>query len=124
VNGWDFFAYKPSTSKKSNEYEAIGKYVYKTPTKAGQLRFFDSSLIAPIYEKDAGAPLIKTLVVKNYFDCKNRKYKLVYDNFLDEDGNLVLLTSYFSSMTDSNAPSPILENSSFEGYFKFVCSNY
>ena len=123
-NGWDFYAYKPSTSKKSQVHEAIGKYVYKTPTKVGQLRLIDSSLVAPIYEKDAGAPLIKTIVVKNYFDCKNRKYKLVYDNFLDEDGNLALLTSYFSSITDSNELSLILENSPFDGYFKFVCSDY
>ena len=124
TNGWDFYAYKPSTAKKSDTYNAIGKYVYKTPTKAGQLKLFGNTLVAPIYENDSGAPLVKTLVVKNYFDCKNRKFKLLFDNFLDEDGGLVLLTNYFSEYTDLAEPVPLSENTPFEGYFKFVCSNY
>ena len=123
-NGWDFYAFKPSTSKKADAYDAIGKYVYKIPAKAGQLKLFGDALVAPIYEKDVGAPLIKTIVVKNYFDCKNRKFKLLFDNFLDEDGGLVLLTNYFSEYTDLAEPVPLSENTPFEGYFKFVCSNY
>ena len=124
VNGWDLYSYKTSNTKKENEVEAIGKYVYKKPTRPGQLKFSGDILIAPIYEKDTNTPLIKTVIVKNVFDCKNRTFKLINSNFLDENGNLVLLTLYYSKIISEIPMVGVLRDSPFEGYFKFICSTY
>jgi hypothetical protein len=123
-NGWDFYVYKPSMIKKGDIATSIGKYVYKTSTPVGQLKFFGPNILYPLYEKDKNAPLVKTIVVKNQFDCKKRRFKILYDNFLDDDGDLVFLSNYFADLNETFDGMELLPNTPFEGYYNLVCTKY
>lgn len=120
-NQWNFYHLKSSVVKKGDFHEAIGKYVYQPAKLVGDLKLVDKNPLFPIYVGSNATPLIKTIVAKNVFNCKDKSYKLIFDNYLGEDNNLVFLTSYFDSQLSSYKYSPITIEGPFANYFRLIC---
>lgn len=121
-NQWNFYHLKSSVVKKGDIREAIGKYVYEPAKLVGDLKLVNEKPMNPAYAGNNAAPLIKTIVAKNEFNCKDKSYRLIYDNYLGEDNNLAYLGYYFDDFLNSYKFVPILDQvGSFGSYFRLVC---
>lgn len=123
-NQWNFYNLKSSVVIKGDIREAIGKYVYEPARYVGDIKLVNNDPINPVYVGNKTTPLIKTIVVKNAFNCKDNSYKMVFDNYLGEDGTLAYLGFYFDSMLNGYKFEPIVGEGSFSGYKRLICEKY
>lgn len=121
-NQWNFYHLKSLVAGKGDIREAIGKYVYEPARLLGDLKLVDKNPLFPSYVGNNSAPLIKTIVAKNVFNCKDKSFALIYDNYLGEDNNLAFLGAYFDEFLNTPKFAPILDQAgAFGSYFRLVC---
>jgi hypothetical protein len=80
----DYFIYPKSIKNIGDKKDVVVKYSFKNPKKLSSTKLLDE-LYIPISQGYENVPVIKTIVIKDRFDCKKETFAVLNESFYDEN---------------------------------------
>jgi hypothetical protein len=118
--GLDYFLNTDSLISKEEIREFLVKFQFRNPKTLSQNKFINDELWIPSLAGYVNLPVVKSIVIKNKFNCKNETYTVVKESYYDQVDRYVFLRNF---EIDKNSDSKIQESGAFRDLFIRVCKN-
>jgi len=116
----DYFFKTDSVVVNSEIRELLVKYEFRNPKNMSETKFLDDkTLWLPGSEGLINTPIIKTIVIKNRFDCKNASYIILRESYYNQFDQYV----FFRIFPEQLSFSKIAESGRLRDLLKRVCGN-
>ena len=116
----DYFFKTDSLISKDEVTEFVVKFEFRAPKTMSQTKFISGDLWIPGFENYSNLPLVKTIVIKNRFDCKNENFAVLKESYYDPNDRYV----YFRNFEfNEKSYQKIQESGRLRDLFQRVCKN-
>jgi hypothetical protein len=118
--GLDYFFKIDSLESKEEFREFLVKFQFRNPKTLSQNKFINDELWIPSLAGYVNLPVVKSIVIKNKFDCKNETYVILKESYYDQTDRYVFLRNV---EINKNSFFKISESGAFRDLFRRVCNN-
>ena len=70
------------------------KFEFRDPKPLSQTKFVNDQLWNPAFEGYRNLPAVKTIVIKNRFNCKNESFVVLKESYYDPSDRYVFLRNF------------------------------
>lgn len=92
--GVSYFLKTDSVVAKREIREFLVKFEFRNPKKFSETKFIENTLWLPATEGYINTPTIKSIVIKNRFDCKNENYIVLRESYYDQLDRYVFFRNF------------------------------
>ena len=116
----DYFLKTDSIISKDEVTEFFVKWEFRAPKTMSQTKFISGDLWIPGFRDYSNLPIVKTIVIKNRFDCKNENFAVLKESYYDPNDRYVFFRNF-----EFNEKSyiKIQESGRLRDLFQRVCKN-
>ena len=118
--GLDYFFKTDSLIFKEEIREFLVKFQFRNPKTMSQNKFINDELWIPSFAGYVNLPVVKSIVIKNKFDCKNETHVTLKESYYDQTDRYVSLRNF---EINKNSYVKIPESGGFRDLFRRVCNN-
>jgi hypothetical protein len=118
--GLDYFFKTDSLISKEEIREFLVKFQFRNPKTMSQNKFINDELWIPSFAGYVNLPVVKSIVIKNKFDCKNETHVTLKESYYDQTDRYVSLRNF---EINKNSYVKIPESGGFRDLFRRVCNN-
>jgi len=116
----DYFLKTDSIISKDETREFMVKFEFRYPKPLSQAKFLEDQLWNPAFEGYVNLPAVKTIVIKNRFNCKNESYVVLKESYYDQSDRYVHLRNF---IINEKSYSKIQASGGFRDLLTRVCTN-
>jgi hypothetical protein len=94
TDGINYFFKSDSLISKDETREFMVKFEFRDPKPLSQTKFVNDQLWNPAFEGYRNLPAVKTIVIKNRFNCKNESFVVLKESYYDPSDRYVFLRNF------------------------------
>lgn len=118
--GVDYFLKTDSVVASENFREFLVKFEFRDPKKISEAKFVNDQLWIPAMAGHNNVPIVKSIVIKNKFNCKAESYAVLKESYYDQTARFVFFRNFVQNETSN---SKIDESGRLRDLLRRVCSN-
>jgi len=118
--GVDYYLKTDSVVSIQENREFLVKFDFRDPKIISETKFVNDQLWLPAMAGHVNTPVVKSIVIKNKFNCKAESYAVLKESYYDENDRYVFLRNY---VLNENSFLKIEESGRLRDLLRRVCTN-
>jgi hypothetical protein len=118
--GVDYYLKTDSVVANQENREFLVKFEFRYPKKISETKFVNDQLWLPAMAGHLNVPVVKSIVIKNKFNCKAESYAVLKESYYDQTDRFVFFRNF---VQNENSNLKIDETGRLRDLLKRVCSN-